>query len=42
MIIQCESCSKKFIVKDSEIPQKGRNVQFKYPKRIQILLVKLN
>lgn len=30
MIIQCESCSKKFIVKDSEIPQKGRNVQCGY------------
>ena len=27
MIIQCESCSKKFIVKDSDIPQEGRNVQ---------------
>jgi len=27
MIIQCESCSKKFIVKDSEIPQEGRTVQ---------------
>jgi len=27
MIIQCESCSKKFIVKDSDIPKAGRNVQ---------------
>jgi len=27
MIIQCESCSKKFIVKDSDIPKGGRNVQ---------------
>ena len=27
MIIQCESCSKKFIVKDSDIPKEGRNVQ---------------
>ena len=30
MIIQCESCSKKFIVKDSDIPQEGRNVQCGY------------
>ena len=30
MIIQCESCSKKFIVKDSEIPKEGRNVQCGY------------
>ena len=30
MIIQCESCSKKFIVKDSNIPQEGRNVQCGY------------
>ena len=27
MIIQCESCSKKFVVKDSDIPEEGRNVQ---------------
>ncbi len=27
MIIQCESCSKKFVVKDSDIPKEGRNVQ---------------
>ena len=27
MIIQCQSCSKKFIVKDSDIPKEGRNVQ---------------
>ena len=27
MIIQCESCSRKFIVKDSDIPQEGRTVQ---------------
>ena len=27
MIIQCESCSKKFIVKDSDIPEGGRTVQ---------------
>ena len=27
MIIQCESCSKKFIVKDSDIPEEGRMVQ---------------
>ena len=30
MIIQCESCSKKFIVKDSDIPQEGRTVQCGY------------
>ena len=30
MIIQCESCSKKFIVKDSDIPSEGRNVQCGY------------
>ena len=27
MIIQCESCSRKFIVKDSDIPKDGRTVQ---------------
>ena len=27
MIIQCEACSKKFIVKDSDIPKEGRMVQ---------------
>jgi len=30
MIIQCQSCSKKFIVKDSDIPDKGRVVQCGY------------
>ena len=30
MIIQCKSCSKKFIVKDSDIPKKGRTVQCGY------------
>ena len=30
MIIQCESCSKKFIVKDIDIPKEGRNVQCGY------------
>jgi len=30
MIIQCAECSKKFIVKDSDIPSKGRNVQCGY------------
>ena len=30
MIIQCESCSRKFIVKDSDIPQDGRTVQCGY------------
>jgi len=30
MIIQCESCSKKFIIKDSDIPKEGRNVQCGY------------
>ena len=27
MIIQCENCSKKFIVKDKDIPEEGRMVQ---------------
>ena len=30
MIIQCENCSRKFIVKDSDIPKKGRTVQCGY------------
>jgi len=30
MIIQCQSCSKKFIVKDSDIPKEGRTVQCGY------------
>ncbi len=30
MIIQCKSCSRKFIVKDSDIPKKGRMVQCGY------------
>ena len=30
MIIQCESCSKKFIAKDSDIPKEGRMVQCGY------------
>ena len=30
MIIQCESCSRKFIVKDSDIPNTGRTVQCGY------------
>ena len=30
MIIQCESCSRKFIVKDSDIPENGRTVQCGY------------
>ena len=30
MIIQCKGCSRKFIVKDSDIPQEGRNVQCGY------------
>ena len=30
MIIQCESCSRKFIVKDSDIPKTGRSVQCGY------------
>jgi len=30
MIIQCESCSRKFIVKDSNIPKEGRMVQCGY------------
>tara|TARA_Y100000590_G_scaffold133742_1_gene152964 strand:+ start:1499 stop:2143 length:645 start_codon:yes stop_codon:yes gene_type:complete len=30
MIIQCQSCSRKFIVKDSDIPERGRVVQCGY------------
>ena len=30
MIIQCESCSRKFIVRDSDIPEEGRTVQCGY------------
>ena len=30
MIIQCESCSRKFVVKDNDIPAKGRMVQCGY------------
>ena len=30
MIIHCESCSRKFVVKDSDIPEKGRAVQCGY------------
>ena len=30
MIIQCESCSRKFIVKDEDIPEAGRMVQCGY------------
>ena len=30
MIIQCGSCSKKFIAKDSDIPEEGRMVQCGY------------
>ena len=30
MIIQCESCSRKFIIKDSDIPKDGRTVQCGY------------
>ena len=30
MIIECESCSRKFIVKDSDIPTEGRTVQCGY------------
>ena len=30
MIIQCESCSRKFIAKDSDIPKEGRLVQCGY------------
>mgnify|MGYP001286976335 CR=1 FL=1 len=30
MIIQCESCSRKFVVKDSNIPKEGRTVQCGY------------
>ena len=30
MIIQCENCSRKFLAKDSDIPQEGRTVQCGY------------
>ena len=30
MIIECESCSRKFVVRDSDIPEEGRNVQCGY------------
>ena len=30
MIIQCKSCSRKFIVKDNDIPKSGRMVQCGY------------
>ena len=30
MIIQCESCSRKFVVKDADIPKEGRTVQCGY------------
>ena len=30
MIIQCESCSKKFVVRDADIPKEGRTVQCGY------------
>jgi predicted Zn finger-like uncharacterized protein len=30
MIIQCENCSKKFVVKDRDIPEEGRTVQCGY------------
>ena len=30
MIIQCENCSRKFVTKDSDIPQEGRTVQCGY------------
>ena len=30
MIIQCQSCSRKFVVKDADIPKTGRSVQCGY------------
>ena len=30
MIIQCQSCSRKFLVRDIDIPKKGREVQCGY------------
>ena len=30
MIIQCKNCSRKFIVKDIDIPKEGRSVQCGY------------
>ena len=30
MIIQCQNCSKKFIVKNEDIPKEGRNVKCGY------------
>ena len=30
MIIQCKNCERKFVVKDSDIPEKGRSVKCGY------------
>ena len=30
MIIQCQSCSRKFVVKDNDIPEQGRTVKCGY------------
>ena len=30
MIIKCQSCLRRFVVKDSDIPQEGKNVQCGY------------
>ena len=30
MIVQCKSCSRKFVVKESDIPESGREVQCGY------------
>ena len=47
MIIQCESCSRKFLVKDTDIPKEGRMVQcsncsqkwFQAPVKIQSSII---
>ena len=50
MIIECKSCSKKFFVKDDEIPTDGRTVQcgncseqwFQMPTSIPVAAVESN
>ena len=37
MIIQCKSCSRKFMVKDRDIPESGRVVQCGYCQSGQIM-----
>ena len=42
MIIQCENCSRKFIVKDQDIPSSGRNVQCGYCSAVWLQMPSLN